>query len=182
MDNDREDIIHRERRTKQKRDHPAQSESPQGVRRNIKQTAQRGGPQRGRGSGYDQSHPSGRSARHWVGPDGSDGFWSLEEAYIDTFNPATRELQIDERERSLRRYGRRILPGVCPSTPRSIPTPFDQHQVQADFFPQLRAPQVQMGYTPRLPKSYAKQSIAVTKQRAYDPYLASKDEILDKHF
>jgi len=98
------------------------------------------------------------------------------------FNPATGECQIDAREKYLRKHGRTILPAVCARTPPRVPTPFGQHQVEWDTYPQLHAPRFNIGYAPRLSQNYAKQSITVTKQRASNPFIYTKDESLDTRF
>ncbi len=128
MDRDRGQGIHYERRTKQKRDPQVQSGSPQGTRRNYKRTANRGKPQSV--SGTSQGRPSNYSAPHQLSPDGSDGFWNFEYALTPEHNPETGEVQIDAREKHLRKHGRRITPAVCASTPPHILTPFGRHQVE----------------------------------------------------
>jgi len=143
-----------ERRTKQKLDHAGQSGSPQGGRRNFKRIAQRDRPQSI--SGTSQGHPCNYSAPHRTADDGNDGYWSFEHALTPEFNPETGECQINAREKYLRKHGRRILPAVCAKTPPRIPTPFGQHQVESDTYPQLHAPRFNIGYTPRLSKNYAK--------------------------
>jgi len=122
------------------------------------------------------------SAPHRIADDGNDGYWSFEHALTPEFNPETGECQINAREKYLRKHGRRILPAVCAKTPPRIPTPFGQHQVESDTYPQLHAPRFNIGYTPRLSKNYAKQSISITKQRASNPFIYTKDESLDPRF
>ncbi len=151
-----------ERRTKQKLDHAGQSSSP-GIRRNYKRTAQRGRSQPS--SGTSQGRPCNFNAPHRVASDGSDGVWNFEYALLPDTNPETGEVQIDDRERHLRKHGRRIQPAVCPSTPPHIPVPFGPHQVECETYPQLHGPRVPHEFTPRLPKSYKQQSLSVTKER-----------------
>jgi len=54
--------------------------------------------------------------------------------------------------------------------------------VESDTYPQLHAPRFNIGYTLRLSKNYAKQSISITKQRASNPFIYTKDESLDPRF
>src|SRR6266540_5542778 len=168
-----------ERRTKQKMDHPSQSSFPQGDRRNYKRTAQRSKPQSI--SGTSQGRPA-PSAPHRISPDGSDGYWNFEHALIPELNPETVECQISAREKYLRKHGRRLQPVVCPRTPQHILTAFGRHQVECDTFPQLHGPRHNIGFIPRLPRNYSKQSLSVTKVRESNPYIFTKDESLDPRF
>src|SRR6266540_1991523 len=166
-----------ERRTKQKMDHPSQSSSPQGDRRNYKRTAQRGKPQSI--SGTSQGYPA-PSAPHRISPDGSDGYWNFEHALTPELNPETGEVQINAREKYLRKHGRRLQPEVCPRTPQHIPTAFGRYQVECVTFPQLHGPRYNIGFVPRLPRNYSKQSLSVTKERESNPFIFTKDESLDQ--
>ena len=71
---------------------------------------------------------------------------------------------------------------MCPRTPQHIPTAFGQHQVECDTFPQLHGPRYNIGFVPRLPRNYSKQSLSVTKERESDPFIFTKDESLDPRF
>ena len=97
-------------------------------------------------------------------------------------HPDTGEIQIDAREKYLRKHGRRLQPEVCPRTPQHIPTAFGQHQVECDIFPQLHGPRYNIGFVPRLPRNYSKQSLSVTKERESNPFILTKDESLDPRF
>src|SRR6266508_2564446 len=157
-----------EMRTKQKLDHLSQSSSPQGPRRNYKRTAQRSRPQVQ--SGTSQGHPA-PGVPHRISPDGSDGHWNFEHALTPEVNPDTGEVQINARKKYLRKHGRRLQLEVCPRTPQHILTAFGQHQVECDTFPQLHGPRYNIGFVPRLPRNYSKQSLSVTKERESDPFI-----------